>query len=587
MAFRPQMHSYSALGIIAALGVAYADGSASASPEYHSITPVMEAKTVTLTGHDLTVEQLVDVARYGAKVQYDPSVLQRASEARGLKLEADAEGIPVYGVNRGSGSQREVKAKESDAAPPAMLGAGMLPEINDEALVRATILIGANSVGSAGTTSEEAGMLLNLLNKRVTPVSYSRGTLGEADFPAISNNITATIAGEGDAYYKGVRMSAAEALRQAGLKPVTAGFFGGGAENAYGDALAALLVADGRRALEWADLIDAMDLIGMNSSLTPMATPVQAKRPSKWVSWDAARIMDMLKGAYLFEDDPKRKLQDPQSMRSAYIRQGSAWQAWATLRDSVELQINSADLNPMALVGASPTDSWELSTPHFMKYYVKGGGLSHGKHGYVFSTANWDPYPLANDVEAFTNAVANMDALIAQIIERLTEPSPTAFFTGIKPSDVLTPDQLKKSPSLRGSYVVVMDLWAEIQNESRSITPEGNAADIGVADTEGFTRLKGTHAREVVDLTMQLLAFNLLTATYWMDLRRVQNPSRNFGQAPTAAWAAFRKVLPWQQDPSQRPQVPYGIVAYEFLKSTSAATFYGAGPIIPATQTQP
>ena len=587
MAYRSRMHLYPALGVFAALGVAFVGTRASASPEYHAIAPAMEAKTVVLTGHDLTVEQLIDVARYGAKVRYGPGVLQRASEARGLKLEADAEGIPVYGVNRGSGSQREVKEKESDASPPAMLGAGMLPEIDDEALVRATILIGANSVGSAGTTPEESEILLDLLNKRVTPVAYSRGTLGEADFPAISNNITATIAGQGDAYLKGTRMSAAEALRRAGLKPVTTSFFGGGAENAYGDALAALLVADGRRALEWADLIDAMDLLGMNSSLTPLATPVQAKRPFKWVSWDAARIMDMLKGSYLFEDDPKRILQDPQSMRSAYIRQGSAWQAWATLRDSVELQINSADLNPMALVGASPTDSWELSTSQFMKYYVKGGGLSYGKHGYVFSTANWDPYPLANDVEAFTNAVANMDALVAQIIERFTEPSPTAFFTGIKPLDVLTPEQFKKSPSLRGPYVVVMDLWAEIQNESRSITPEGNAADIGVADTEGFTRLKGTHAREVVDLTMQLLAFNLLTATYWMDVRSAQNPSRKFGQAPTAAWAAFRKVLPWQQDPSQRPQVPYGIVAYEFLKSTPAGTFYGAGPIIPATQTRP
>ena len=271
-------------------------------------------------------------------------------------------------------------------------------------------------------------------------------------------------------------------------------------------------------------------------------------------------------------------------MRSAYIRHGSACQAWATLRDSVELQINSADLNPMALVGASPTDSWELSTSQFMKYYVKGGTLSHGKHGYVFSTANWDPYPLANDVEAFTNAVANMDAVIAQIVERFSEPSPTAFFTGIKPLDVLTSEQFTKSPALQSPYVVVMDLWAEIQNESRSITPEGNAADIGVADTEGFTRLKGAHAREVVDLTMQLLAFNLLTATYWMDVRIAENTSRHFGQAPTAAWAAFRKVLPWQQDARKRPQVPYGIVAYDFLKSTPAATFYSNGPAIPETR---
>jgi histidine ammonia-lyase len=586
MSFR-SIHLHSALGILAALCATAYGRPAAATPEYHPITPSMEAKTITLTGHDLTIDQIIAVARYGAKVQYGPGVLERANEARELKLEADAEGIAVYGVNRGSGSQREVNRKESaESVPPAMLDAGMLPEIDDEALVRATILIGANSVGSAGTGQDEARILLDLLNKRVTPVAYSRGTLGEADFPAISNNITATVNGQGEAYYRGARMSAAEALRQAGLKPVATGFFGGGAENAYGDANAALLVADGRHALEWADLIDAMNLLGMNSSLTPMASPAQAKRPFKWVNWDAARILDMLKGSYLFEVDPKRVLQDPQSLRSVYIRQGSAWQAWARLRDSVELQINSADLNPLAVVGAAPTDGWELSTPQFMKFYVKGGELSHGKHGYVFSTANWDPYPLANDVEAFTNAVANMDAPIAQIIERLTERSPTAFFTGVKPQDVLPPEQLRKSPS-PPSYVVFMDLWAEIQNESRSITPEGNAADIGVADTEGFTRLKGVHGRTVVDLTMQLLALDLLTATYWMDIRSAQDSTRKFGDAPTAAWGAFRKLVPWQQEPSQRPQLPYGIVAYGFLKSTPVTTFYGAGPAMPESPGQP
>jgi histidine ammonia-lyase len=54
--------------------------------------------------------------------------------------------------------------------------------------------------------------------------------------------------------------------------------------------------------------------------LTPTSTPVQAKRPFKWVAWDAARLMDMLRGSYLFEDDPKRILQDPESMRASYIR---------------------------------------------------------------------------------------------------------------------------------------------------------------------------------------------------------------------------------------------------------------------------
>ena len=127
------------------------------------------------------------------------------------------------------------------------------------------------------------------------------------------------------------------------------------------------------------------------------------------------------------------------------------------------------------------------------------------------------------------------------MIERFTDHGPTAFFTGVKPADVLTPQQFEASPWLPYSYPVVMDLWAEIQSRSRSITPGATASDFGDADTEGLTRLKGIHAREVVDLTMKLLAYSLLTDTYWMDVRRVQSPTRGFGQAPTAVWTALQR----------------------------------------------
>lgn len=570
-------------------GAAVLAGTAAAA-DYHPITPSAAAAVVTLTGHDLTIEQLVQVARYGARVQYSPEALQRAAEARDLKAEAGAENIPVYGLNRGSGALREVKSSEAHPADTQvlpMLGAGVLPEIADEDLVRAVLLISANTAPLGPAQPENMQMLLDLLNERITPVAYARGTLGEADFPAVSYNIQAAMSGKGEVYYQGTRMKTAQAFEQAHIKPLAkAGVFGGGAENAYGDARAALLVADGRLALEWADVIYALDKIGMNSSVSPMVQPVQARRPFKWVNWDAARVMDILKGSYLFEDDPKRILQDPESMRASYIRQGSAWKAWAALRDSVLLQINSADLNPLVIVGASPSDSWELSTPQMMRYYVKGGPLSHGQHGFVFSTANWDPYPMANDVEAFTNALANMDVAVAQRIERFTDRSPTAFFTGIKPADVLTPEQIRKSPALSEPFWAFMDVWQEIQTLSTSLVPEGNATDVGVADIEAQTRLKGSRGQQVVELTLQLLGYDFWNATYWMDVRKVQDPSRSFGPVPTAVWTAFRKVLPWQQDPETRPEIPYGLVAVNFLKSTPAATFYPAGPPMPATDGQ-
>jgi histidine ammonia-lyase len=459
-----------------------------------------------------------------------------------------------------------------------------LPEIADEDLIRAFLVIRANSVPFEAANPEFMQLLLELLNRRVTPVMYARGTLGEGDL-FVTSNFLATMVGRGDAWYRGVRMSAAEALKRAGLKPLTTEI-GGGTSNAYADALAALLVADGREALEWADLIHAMDKLGMNSSVTPLASRAQEKRPFKWVAWNAARILDMLRGSYLFEDDPKRIIQDPESLRASHIRGGSAWQAWAALRDNVLVQINSGEQNPVILLDASPGDSWELSTPQFMKYYVKGGSASHGRHGYVLSTANWDPYPMTNAIEAFTIAIANLDAAVAQRIERFSDRGPTAFFTGIYPKDVLTPEQLRRSPAMLEPYFAFMDVWAEIQNDAHAVGAEGSATDFGVADLEALSRLKAVRGREVVELTLQLLAYDLLTATYWLDVRKAENPGRDFAAAPAAVWGAFRKRIPWQQDPDTRPDVPYGAVAYEFLKATPASTFYSGGPPMPATDGQ-
>jgi len=107
-----------------------------------------------------------------------------------------------------------------------------------------------------------------------------------------------------------------------------------------------------------------------------------------------------------------------------------------------------------------------------------------------------------------------------------------------------------------------------------------------VADIEAQTRLKGSRGRQVVDLTMQLLAYDLLISTYWMDVRKVETPSRNFGQTPTAVWTAFRKVVPFQQDIEARPNLPFSVVAYDFLKSNTPSSFYPAGPAMQATDGQ-
>jgi hypothetical protein len=148
-----------------------------AVPNYNPIDPKMADRWVTLTGHGMSIEQVVAVARFGAKVRFSAEAIREASEAAGLRAEAGAEHIPVYGLNRGGGALREVAKR--DEPPPtaisAIVGAGALPEIADEDLVRAALVIGANTAPHAAVSPEGMQTLVDLLNKRVTPAADARG----------------------------------------------------------------------------------------------------------------------------------------------------------------------------------------------------------------------------------------------------------------------------------------------------------------------------------------------------------------------------------------------------------------------------
>jgi histidine ammonia-lyase len=396
-------------------------------------------------------------------------------------------------------------------------------------------------------------------------------------------DIAAATIGKGEVYYHGKRMPAAQALKAAGLTPIQP--FGADdaallSTDAYFTASTALMVADARNVLEWTDISTAMALNGMNSSITPISMPVQSNRPFPWLNWDAARVLDMVRGSYLLEDDPKRIIQDPESLRASTQRTGSAWQAWSQVRDSVLIAMNSSDHNPAVRPGMKPTDSWELATPQMMKYYVKGGPLSHGQSGYIFSNANWDPYPLANQVEGFTIALANMAVVLDQRIDRFTNP----FFTVVTPEQVLPSATVQNLP-FGGGYLHA-DLWIELTGLINPVTPQGQAIVATVEDLQAETRLKIGRARQAVDLTRNLLAQDLIVDSNWLEVRKAQDPKRSFGAAPTAALAAIRAVLPIDR-PATGPRIPAGKVVYDLIGAVSAQSFFPGGPTAPPAMAIP
>ncbi len=169
-----------------------------------------------------------------------------------------------------------------------------------------------------------------------------------------------------------------------------------------------------------------------------------------------------------------------------------------------------------------------------------------------------------------------MDVAVLNRMQRFANP----FFTIVKASDFLKAGGYGGS----GGYTPI-DLWQEIQSLAVPIAAEGNAMGDGVEELQSQSRLKTARARQLVSDTLSLLGFDINNAARWIDVRRAQDPKRDFGPGVDAAWAAYRQVVPLVSDaPGGLPQNPDSIRIYDFLDTTSATRLF-AGPAMPAAAT--
>ena len=572
---RARHRGHAVIGVLVAFAVAVIAMPAAA--QWKPINPTMAGQTVTLDGQNLTIETLVQISRGGAKLAITPAAMARAKASYGLMLQAQEEGVPVYRFNRGAGSGREVETLKGSPDTPENIaiiqrrfegggpgggGGSVETDVTDEDDLRAMLVTLANQATWEAASENYINGTVALLNAGVYPAFKARGGRGEADFiPA-----GATIMGRGFAYYRGQRMPAADALRAAGLQPLQLS----GNDDAMNTVSsltagkAALYVHDLHEYLQWADTAYVMTMLGLNSNVTPIVMPVQGTRPFPWVNFHAARVMEMIRGSYLFDNDPQRIIQDPEGLRAFPWRQGAVWEAWANLRDNTLIQMNSSDHNPTSRPGVKPEDAWELATPQMMKYYIKGGRFSNNVGGYIFSNSNWDPFPLVVSIEQVGIALTNVDSIIIETMSRFNDP----FFTVVRAQEIM-------GPGFGGGGANNHWLWSEILSLAMPLVPPGIGTIANPADVGAVPLLRLERAERLLDVQYELLAGQIVQGAYWMDVRKRQTPARQFGAAPTAIHAAIRQVVPLQR-PAGSP-APTGTnqdLVMAFIKTTPASRFF-------------
>ena len=279
-------------------------------------------KHIQLDGRSLTRAQLVAVA-YGAKVTLAEAQLPAVARAADFLAEQVRREEPIYGVSTGFGSNADkllgshhlrdelsgaVAGEESLHAElqrnliishAVCVGEPFAPEI-----VRAMLCIRINTLmrGHSGIRVSTLQALAAMLNAGVVPVVPQLGSVGASGDLAPLSHLAIVLLGGGEAYFDGERLAGDEALRRAGLEPISLSYKEGLALNngtAQMLACGVLALSKLEDLLDTADLAAAMTIDAFAGRLGAFAEEVHALRPHPGQVHVAAHLRHLLEGSTL------------------------------------------------------------------------------------------------------------------------------------------------------------------------------------------------------------------------------------------------------------------------------------------------
>src|SRR5437870_4549951 len=176
------------------------------------------AASVVLDGRSLAIEDVVAVARHGARVTIAPRALDAVRASRRTVEGAIAGGATMYGVTTGFGKLAHVRIPPERARQLQLNlirshASGVGDPLSEEA-VRAMMLLRANVLllGTSGVRAVLPELIVEMLNAGVHPTVPSQGSVGASGDLAPLSHLALAMIGEGE---DGGR------LRAAGLAPIT------------------------------------------------------------------------------------------------------------------------------------------------------------------------------------------------------------------------------------------------------------------------------------------------------------------------------------------------------------------------------
>jgi len=448
---------------------------------------------MTIDGSNLHIAEVCALARARtSSVSLAPSAVEAMQSSRALIDRLAAGEDPIYAVNTGVGLLANVRIPreqldqlQRNVIRSHCTGVGdFLPR----AVVRAMILIRANVLakGFSGIRPVVAERLCDLLNRGVTPMVPSQGSVGASGYLAPLAHMALVLMGEGEAEFGGTILPGSEALKSAHIDPLELHPKEGISLINGTQAMLAVgcLELDAAQHLaDSADVIAAMTLDAQRGTPRAFDPRIHDARPHPGQLQSAERLRDLLDGSEIRQSHIGcKRVQDAYSLRCVPQVHGAVRDALAEARRVFEIELNSATDNPLVFGDE-----------------ILSGGNFHGE-------------PLAFQLDFLAIALSALAGISERRIDRLVNPALNEEL----------PPFLAGHAGLESGLMMAQVTAASLVAENRVLAHPASTGSITTSgNKEDFVSMGMTSAlklQRIVRNTRAVLAIEALTANRALDL---------------------------------------------------------------------
>lgn len=472
-----------------------------------------QIKEVILTGNDLTLDELIAVARYNCKATLSSDTIKNIEDSRKIIDDIVENERVIYGVTTGFGefcnvsiSKEDCRMLQENLIRSHACGYGSLFSAE---IVRAIMLtrVNALSKGYSGVRLETINTLLAMINAGVHPCIPEKGSLGASGDLAPLSHMVLPMLGLGEAEYKGSIMTGKEAMEKAGIPVIQLDAKEGlGLINGTQvlTSTGAIATYDAINLLKVSDIAAALTLEALRGITDAYDERLHVIRAHEGQMATARNMLKLVEGSTYTTRQGELRVQDAYSLRCVPQIHGASKDTIDYVEKKVEIEINSVTDNPIVT-----------------------------RQGDVISGGNFHGEPMAQPFDFLGIGIAEIANVSERRLERLINHQLNDL-----------PAFLAKHGGLNSGYMITQYAAAALVSENKILAHPASVDSIPSSanqeDLVSMGTIAARTARDILENSVRVIATEMMAACQAIDFR-VESGFK-LGKGTQKAYDTIRKV---------------------------------------------